>query len=69
MEENPELPLDRRHSESQPRPYMYRSVEPDTTLIHPLRRSTDMPRPFQGVAGQLSPRTKVLKFRVYMKLN
>lgn len=58
-----------RRPESQSRRYIYRSAEPDTTLTHPLRRSTDMPRAFQGIPGQLCPHTQLLKFRVYMKLN
>ena len=69
MEENPEQPLDRRHPEPQPRRYVYRSAEPDTDLSHPLRRSTDFPRPFQGIPGQPCPHTQILKFRVYMKVN
>jgi hypothetical protein len=68
MEENRD-PLDRRQPKLQPRRYVYRSAEPDTTLSHPLRRSTDMPRQFQRIPGQPCLRTQVLKFRVYMKLN
>jgi hypothetical protein len=69
MEENRNLPLDPHPSESQPRRYVYRSVEPDSNLSHPLRRSTDTPRQFQAPAGQLCSRTQLLKFRVYLKLN
>jgi hypothetical protein len=69
MEENRDQPIVPRHPESQPRRYVYRSVEPDTNLSHPLRRSTDTPREFQGIPGQLCTHTQLLKFRVYMKLN
>jgi hypothetical protein len=72
MEDNPDQPLDRadrRDQPSPPRRFVYRSAEPDSSLTHPLRRSTDTPRPFQGVAGQLCPKPVLLKFRVYMKLN
>jgi hypothetical protein len=68
MEDNFNLP-DPRHPESQPRRYVYRSVEPDTNLAHPLRRSTDTPHAFQSIPGLPSPRTQLLKFRVYLKLN
>ena len=57
---DPPLPL---------RPFVYRSTDPDTNLAHPLRRATDFPRPFQGIAGHPSPRTQLLKFRVYLKVN
>ena len=67
MEENRDQPLIPRQSE--PRRFIYRSAEPDTNCAHPLRRSTDMPRPFRGAAGQLCPRTQLVKMRVYLKLN
>jgi hypothetical protein len=65
MEENhpPQPP-----SAAQPRRFVYRSVEPETHS-HPLRRSTDIPRKFQGVAGQLLAGPQLLKMRVYLKLN
>jgi hypothetical protein len=69
MEDNPNQPLDRRDPPSLPRRFVYRSAEPDSTLTHPLRRSTDAPRPFQGIPGQLCPKPVLLKFRVYLKLN
>jgi hypothetical protein len=65
MEENPGPPL----PPPRPRRYVYRSVEPDSQLSHPLRRSTDTPRPFQAIPGQLCPRPLLLRFRVYLKLN
>jgi hypothetical protein len=52
-----------------PRRFVYRSAEPDSDANHPLRRSTDAPRPFRSLSGQPSPKTQLLKFRVYMKLN
>jgi hypothetical protein len=54
---------------SSPRRFVYRSTRPDSAHPHPLRRATDAPQPFQGVAGELSPSALLLKFRVYMKLN
>jgi hypothetical protein len=69
MEENRDLPLDPRHPESRPRRFIYRSVEPDAQLPHPMRRSTDTPQAFQGIPGQLCPKPLLLKFRVYLKLN
>jgi len=68
MEENFNLP-DPRRPESQPRRFVYRSVELDTNLTHPLRRSTDIPHAFQPIPGQTNSRTQLLKFRVYLKLN
>jgi hypothetical protein len=69
MEENRDQPLVPQHRQTEPRRFVYRSVDPDPDCSHPLRRSTDMPRPFQGAAGQLCPRTQFLKMRVYLKLN
>ena len=72
MEDNPDQPLDRpdhRNQPSPPRRFVYRLAEPDSSLAHPLRRSTDAPHAFQGIPGKTSPRTQLLKFRVYMKLN
>lgn len=54
---------------AQTRPFAYRSVEPEAQSSHPMRRSTDTPRAFQGIAGQICPRPMVLKMRVYLKLN
>ena len=54
---------------SQPRRFVYRSVDPDTNPAHPLRRSTDSPHPFQPIPGPPNPRIQLLKFRVYLKLN
>jgi hypothetical protein len=34
-----------------------------------MRRSTDTPRAFQAIPGQLCPGPVLLKFRVYLKLN
>jgi len=69
MEENRDQPLASQHRQTEPRRFVYRSVVPDTDRTHPLRRSTDMPRPFRGAAGQLCPRTQLVKMRVYLKLN
>ena len=71
MEENPDPPPNPQKSPDpqNPRRFIYRSAEPDTDLSHPLRRETDHPRPFQGIAGRLSPKPLLLKFRVYLKLN
>jgi hypothetical protein len=68
MDDNFNQPLDRRDP-PQPRRYVYRAAEPDSTLSHPLRRSTDMPHPFQGNPSQPCPKPVLLKFRVYLKLN
>jgi hypothetical protein len=67
MEEDRDQPFIPRQSEL--RRFIYRSVQPDNDGSHPLRRSTDMPRPFQAAAGQLCPRTQVVKMRVYLRLN
>jgi hypothetical protein len=69
MEENDFQPTDSHCPEPPSRRYIYRSVEPETGCSHPLRRSTDIPRQFQGTAGQICPRPLMLKFRVYLKLN
>ncbi len=66
MEDSPNQPGD---PPLPPRRFVYRSVEPDAQLTHPLRRSTDTPRPFQEIPGQLCPGPLLLKFRVYLKLN
>jgi hypothetical protein len=66
MEENRDPPPDPQAS---PRRFVYRAAEPDSDAAHPLRRATDTPRPFQGLAGRLSPKPLLLKFRVYLKLN
>jgi hypothetical protein len=72
MEEDHGQPIDPRPQGPQgpqPRPFVYRSAEPDTRTSHPMRRSTDTPRAFRGIAGELCPRTILLKWRVYLKLN
>jgi hypothetical protein len=70
MEDNYPQSLDARRSEPQPRKYVYRSVEPDDMdCAHPLRRCTDTPREFRGVAGEICPKPMMLKMRVYLKLN
>ncbi len=66
MQENPDPPF---NPQSRPRRFVYRSVNPDQQLPHPLRRSTDFPHPFQGIPGQLCPRPLLLRFRVYLKVN
>ena len=69
MEDNLAQPPDSRPEKSQPRRFVYRSVQPDAQRGHPMRRSTDIPRPLQASAGQLCPQPLLLKMRVYMKVN
>jgi hypothetical protein len=69
MEDNSSQFVDGSHSEPQPRRYVYRSVEPDTDCSHPLRRCTDTPSQFRGVAGEICPKPMMIKMRVYLKLN
>lgn len=59
-EPDPQLP---------PRRFVYRSAEADAAAPHPLRRSTDFPRPFQCLPGHIEPKAQLLKFRVYLKVN
>jgi hypothetical protein len=66
MEQNRDTPP---NSKPSPRRFVYRAAEPDSDACHPLRRATDAPRSFQGLAGRLSPKAQLLKFRVYLKLN
>jgi hypothetical protein len=66
MEENPRDP---QNPPSPPRRFVYRLAEPDASISHPLRRSTDTPCAFRGIPGQLCPNPLLLKFRVYLKLN
>jgi hypothetical protein len=54
---------------AQPRRFAYRATDPEGQPSHPMRRSSDTPRPFQGVVGELCPRLQVLQMRVYLKLN
>jgi hypothetical protein len=54
---------------ARPRRFIYRSAQPDSAYGHPMRRATDIPQPFRGVAGEVSPSALLLKFRVYMRLN
>ena len=53
----------------QPRRFVYRSVQPEAQSSHPLRRSTDTPRAFQGMPGQVCARLRMVKMRIYLKLN
>jgi hypothetical protein len=69
MEENYSQPIEPRPQQSKPRKYIYRSVEPEMDCTHPLRRSTDTPREFRGVAGEVCPKPLMVKMRVYLKLN
>jgi hypothetical protein len=69
MEENFPQSLEPRPQESKPRKYVYRSVAPETDCSHPLRRCTDTPREFRGIAGEICPKPLMLKMRVYLKLN
>ena len=68
MDENYAQP-DSRDSQPRIRRFVYRSIEPDTQRAHPMRRSTDVPREFQGLAGELSRPPILLKMGVYLKLN
>ncbi|MDP9049512.1 MAG: hypothetical protein M3O31_02150 [Acidobacteriota bacterium] len=52
-----------------PRRFVYRSANSETSASYPHRRATDTPRPFQGIPGQPSSRTQLLRFRVYLKVN
>ena len=74
MDDKPNQPAAPRHHDPRnppapPRRFVYRSPEPDATHSHPLRRSTDIPHPFQGIPGQLCPGPVMLKSRVYLKVN
>jgi hypothetical protein len=70
MEQNRDQPTDPQAPQARrPRRFVYRSAEPDNTLHHPLRRSTDMPHEFQGITGRVCTHPLLLKFRVYLKLN
>ena len=55
-------------SDPQPRRFVYRSIQPGTNP-HPMRRRTDIPHPFRGIAGQTSTGPQLLRMRVYLKLN
>lgn len=66
MEGNRDQPFD---SSLQPRRFVYRSAYPETNLVHPLRRATDTPHPCDEAPRHLHPKTQLLKFRVYPKLN
>jgi hypothetical protein len=69
MDDNQEHQFNLPAPPSSPRKFVYRSAEPDSYGSHPLRRANDTPRAFRGFAGELSPNTTLLKFRVYMKIN
>jgi hypothetical protein len=66
MEGNSDQPI---NPSDPPRRFVYRSADRETNLAHPLRRATDTPQPFQGIPGQLCPKTQLLRFRVYLKVN
>lgn len=51
------------------RRFVYRAVQAQPDEAHPMRRSTDTPRRFQGAAGEICPKPVMLKMRVYMKVN
>jgi hypothetical protein len=53
MEDNQTQQPASQNPTPQPRRFAYRSVEPETPSSHPMRRSTDTPRAFQGMAGQV----------------
>jgi hypothetical protein len=54
---------------AQSRRFIYRSIQPEGASNHPARRSTDTPRPFFGVAGELCPGLMLVQMRVYLKVN
>ena len=58
----PELPL-------RPRRFVYRAAQAETSLAHPLRRSTDHPPPFQPAAAASASNVVLLQFRVCLKVN
>jgi hypothetical protein len=51
----------------QPRRFVYRAVHADAHPAHPMRRSTDVPRPFLGNTAPLSPRLLLLRMCIYLK--
>ncbi len=56
------------NSGNPPRRFVYRAAEAEG-YSHPLRRSTDTPRAFRGIAEEICPKVMQLKFRVYLKVN
>ena len=69
MEDNQAQQPASQNPAHQPRRFAYRSVEPEAQSSHPLRRSTDTPRAFQGMPGQVCARLRMVKMRIYLKLN
>jgi hypothetical protein len=54
---------------AQPRRFVYRSIQAEGESVHPMRRSTDTPHAFRGMAGELCPGLMLVKVRVYLKVN
>ena len=70
MEDNFAQPPNPEPRRSQPRRFVYRSTQPDANQSHPMRRCTDIPRPFLlGNTASLRPRPMLLKMCVYLKVN
>jgi len=54
------------------RRFIYRAVDPANSQAapnHPMRRCTDRPSQSVAIAGELCPRVRSIKMRVYYKLN
>ena len=51
----------------QPRRFVYRAVHADAHHAHPMRRSTDSPRPLLENTTPLYPRLLLLRMCVYLK--
>jgi hypothetical protein len=54
-------------SQTEPRRFIYRDADPAPS--HPMRRCTDRPAPSAAIAGEICPRVRTVKMRVYFKLN
>jgi hypothetical protein len=54
-------------SKPEPRRFIYRDADPAPS--HPMRRCTDRPSPSVAIAGEICPRVRSIKMRVYYKLN
>ena len=69
MERNPDRQLALPASPSQPRPFIYRSVNQEDALPHSRRRSTDHPRAPHPLLAEPCTHGILLQFRVYLMLN